>query len=1780
MLLPGRSRPGVTTLVLDHVTVCSFMLLQSHACLASLILALDYAHTGLSLFMRSSQRVSSVVSPVGLACLDLVSSPPIVDSMQMGSCMSLRSFAHVDSALLISDHAIPGTSASIRSLARLSPATSTLDLGHFEPFLPPQARCRPDLAASVLGKAPLDFMVPIIELAKSEPSISLRSPARLDSALLALDCGAVGPSPFARQLVHLGSSASLLGLSRLGSVSSLPVVSSASFGSPLSPHSLARSGLLPSVLNYAHLEPTLLLQAMTQPGSSVSIYGVCSFQYAAAMPVLCQLTLGSQTLLRSFACLGLAISVVDFAHIGPSMFTRSSARTELSAFLTGLSRVGFSLLVILSTHPELSTFIKSFNHLEPSVLAMLLAHTGLPTSPRSHSCIGFAASAAGLCNSGSIFSPSVIDKSNLDSFLPTRSFAHCDFDTSVSDLLRPGPLSPVRAFLHVAPSAFVSGLACQGFVSLLPVTDSAHLGPLLLARSSSQFDSAILTLDNSVSGSLMLLHSFARLGPGALVLGGSRVYSPLLVLAGAHPDLPMLLKSFAHSGSAVLVLELVAPGSPLPYRSFAHVGLAAPIPGTSRIGSVFALPVVDTAMPGSLPSAHSPGRAGPVAPALDPLRPGSSSSIQSFSRLGFAASSAGIVRPGPVSSPSVTDAATLDPLLFSHACSRSESVLLVPEHATSGSPLSLRSMAKPASLVLIFGKCVELSMSISELGHPDSPLLLRSLAQLSLPILAPDLAHFGLSMLLRSSSKPGSMTSFFGLSRMGSVSSLPAFDDAMMGSSLPSRSFMRPNFTIPISDHKTVGSAMPPRASARVDPGVFAFQAARPSVSAPASDLAHAEPSLPLRSFAYLGLAPLILDRTHLDPSSPAQSFARVGSTVFAFGLTCMGFLFSPPVPDGSFVGSPLPPRSLARHGSPAPALEFMKPESSPLLRSSCKLDLMASLFGLVRIGSLSLLPATDDTMLGPSLSPRSFAHSEPFLPASDLEEVGSSMLTKSLLHPGSAVLVMYMSRMDLLFSLFVSSSAYLDPSVFLRSFAHLGSAVLALDCGHLDFSTPVRSLARSGPGASCINVLRVSVQVSILGATVLGSSTSLRSPAQLDSAALVPDHARLGSSASLRGSAKPGFTASVLGLTRPGPAFSLSAMDVNHLGSVLSLHSLSHTGPAPSILDAAFFDPTLPVRSLGHPASALPAFDLVHLGSCMSPHSSAHFGFSPFASGDTLLGSLFSPFVSGASHLEPLSSPRSFARPGPSPSAPDYATFGPTSPVQSPNQAESLSSALDLAHVDLATSTQSLLRSGSGILLLGCVRMGSLFLLPVTDAQFVGPSPSLRSPARVEALLPVLDHVILGSTSPVRSLACLEFSTLILDFTKFGSLSLVRSHARLDPLVPLLGMSRAGPVSSPLVTDSASLDSLPSLQAFACLSFPAPTSSFAGIGSLLFVRQPACLEPFVLMPSSARIGFLVLILGLGLLGFPLSMHSLMRLGPVLLVFDHDTTESFLSLRQGAQLGSAASIVGMARAGLIFLLPVAGCSPLGPSSLLRSLAQPGLVLLVVDHVTVGMPLPPRSFACPGLAALLIDLSRLNVSLPVADRTALGPSSSLRSFARPGSALLVLDIGHIGIPSFLHSFAHAESVASPVGLGRLGPVFPLPVVDASLSDSSSPLRSMAHPNSPAPMPDYSHLAFFLPPQGLARIGFSASMLGVMQVEAAVFALQNLHPGFSLFLRSHAQLELATSTLDLAHVGLPMFVRSSVRLELSVLLLAAAKLGARPPIFACSSLGSPPSSHSFS
>ena len=81
-------------------------------------------------------------------------------------------------------------------------------------------------------------------------------------------------------------------------------------------------------------------------------------------------------LLQSFACLNLALPVLDFSHMGLSMPPQSYYYAESAALLFGCSRLGASTSVLEHAHLEPSLSLRSFGHFEFMTSILDFLHLG------------------------------------------------------------------------------------------------------------------------------------------------------------------------------------------------------------------------------------------------------------------------------------------------------------------------------------------------------------------------------------------------------------------------------------------------------------------------------------------------------------------------------------------------------------------------------------------------------------------------------------------------------------------------------------------------------------------------------------------------------------------------------------------------------------------------------------------------------------------------------------------------------------------------------------------------------------------------------------------------------------------------------------------------------------------------------------------------------------------------------------------------------------------------------------------------------------------------------------------------------------------------------------------------------------------------------------------------------------------------------------------------------------------------------------------------------------
>lgn len=358
------------------------------------------------------------------------------------------------------------------------------------------------------------------------------------------------------------------------------------------------------------------------------------------------------------------------------------------------------------------------------------------------------------------------------------------------------------------PSMFLHSMACPDFVSLVP--DFGIVDLSLSTRSSSKLGSALSLVDFAMVGFMTLIRSFA------------------------HPDFMISAVDFVH-------LE------PLPLlRDSAHLDSPMFLPGSSRSGSVFALPVIDSTLLGSSMSVHSSACFDFALLALDLLHLELSTLIQNSGRVDltfpvcgkllsdFLLFSLGFVHVG------------LPLFLRSFSCSGS--LLLALDFAKAESLLFMRSIVQVGFAPLIFGLSrvgflfflpvidttilgfvvllrsfahPESALSVVDFVHMGFILLVRGLACLGPLLLVLDFLRLGFLTSMRSSVHLESFLFPFGLACTDLVFFLPMTDATWLGS-LPSiRSSVQSGLVSFVLDLLHLGFPILSRQSAHLDPMVL-----------------------------------------------------------------------------------------------------------------------------------------------------------------------------------------------------------------------------------------------------------------------------------------------------------------------------------------------------------------------------------------------------------------------------------------------------------------------------------------------------------------------------------------------------------------------------------------------------------------------------------------------------------------------------------------------------------------------------------------------------------------------------------------------------------------------------------------------------------------------------------------------------------------------------------------------------------------------------------------------
>ena len=403
--------------------------------------------TGTAISPRSSARSDPLASPWGTACAGLVFLPFVADKTYLGPSPPPRSRACFGSAVLALRFAKLEALAPLRSLGQSGAAAPTLSFAEPEFFL--FLRCSSKLGAPVplsgSSKAGFVSFPLVIDLLQLDPLpfpqsyaqlglllstadslclgflLSLRSMACLGLLLPVLASAASGSFMLLQAMSYADSFLPMVGMSRPGLVSSLPVVGGLHLGPSPFPHSPGQIDVLVPLPGPTELDMPVALRRPSCSGASTPAWNIARAGLAPSVPGKVQLD--PLSLSRSRGRMGLAAFVSAFAHVDASVALQTSSCPGPVTLATGLSRLGlcFSPLAVERVSLGVFLFLQSPVRPDPAVVVSAFAHVGFVAPPRGFQCVGLTVPACGLARLAS--TPLVLGGSNADFPAFLRSFA-------------------------------------------------------------------------------------------------------------------------------------------------------------------------------------------------------------------------------------------------------------------------------------------------------------------------------------------------------------------------------------------------------------------------------------------------------------------------------------------------------------------------------------------------------------------------------------------------------------------------------------------------------------------------------------------------------------------------------------------------------------------------------------------------------------------------------------------------------------------------------------------------------------------------------------------------------------------------------------------------------------------------------------------------------------------------------------------------------------------------------------------------------------------------------------------------------------------------------------------------------------------------------------------------------------------------------------------------------------------------------------------------------------
>lgn len=496
---------------------------------------------------------------------------------------------------------------------------------------------------------------------------------------------------------------------------------------------------------------------------------------------------------------------------------------------------------------------------------------------------------------------------------------------------------------------------------------------------------------------------------------------------------------------------------------------------------------------------------------------------------------------------------------------------------------------EPASLASGM-PCAASVLAVLDVVHTALSLSMRSLAQSKIVSSVLDSTHLETLLVLRSSGHLRSAVPPPGSACSGSVSPLSVLDPTHLDSLMLMRSRAQSNAPLFVIDLLHSRALLAARLFACLNVAIPAF------------------------SISQIGPLLSLLDLLHLDLSTASQLLARSGSAILLSGLAWIRSVSSPPVPDTASSDIALLSHSTGRLDLSSAALDLLHLDSTSAARSSARSRPAMFLPGLSRLGFVFSLPVPDSTYLRMLLSPKSSTRAEAVAVALDLAHSNVSLVLRSSSKFDSTVLLFGLSCLGSVFSLLVLDRVHFGFPSILQSLSCSNSSMFLPGYQQMEFPLLIQSLSRMESVTTMPDYAHVDTILPSRGFGQLGSALamldvvcmdltlSFRSVSRSELVTFVPDFAHPKSAAILHSSSYAGTALVALDSTQLGMSALLQVL--TRLGSVFLISGLVKTKSSSFLLEFMQCEFLVPLKSFLQMNVSLSALDLLHLDSMLFARS------------------------------------------------------------------------------------------------------------------------------------------------------------------------------------------------------------------------------------------------------------------------------------------------------------------------------------------------------------------------------------------------------------------------------------------------------------------------------------------------------------------------------------------------------------------------------------------------